>query len=201
MSSLSLEQNGAGRSGPDRSPRRQGSDLMVALAAVLLSALSGCGNPSYDVQIEQLPPDTGAKEGGSHRPGQPCLLCHGPYKGASPQLAVAGTVFSDKTQADSYVDAAADAAKLGQPGVTVTVYDTAVATGRQKKSDASGNFWLTVDEYTPLFPLGARMDCLKADGTTLQFTMASRISREGSCNACHSVKRDQSSAGWLECAP
>jgi hypothetical protein len=171
---------------------------MVALAAVLLSALSGCGNPSYDVQIEGLPPDTGAvKPGGSHRAGQPCLLCHGPYKGAYPQLSVAGTVFTLPTTADQYVDAAADVESKAAPGVTVTVYDTNVSSGRQIKSDASGNFMIKIqDNYTPLFPLGARMDCPQ---NGLQFTMISRISREGSCNGCHNLRKDQASPGWLEC--
>lgn len=211
MSSLPFQQNRVDVWGFGRFSRGQGGGLMAALACVLLLALPGCGNPSFDVQIEQLPPDT-VGPGPNHRPGQPCLLCHGPYKGASPQMSLAGTVFKTITTQDTYglpPDYAEYTAALkeatGLQGVSIKVYDPSgkingvlPTNSRQVelKSLESGNFFFKTIEFSPNFPLGARMDC---PDVGQQFTMISRISRDGSCNGCHALRKDQGSPGWLEC--
>src|SRR5262249_39649565 len=56
--------------------------LVLFLALV---APAGCGNPAVDPKIAALGPEAnGVPQGEFHRSGQPCLLCHGPYGGASP---------------------------------------------------------------------------------------------------------------------
>src|SRR5689334_11225211 len=70
--------------------------LATALASTALAAalLAGCGNPVQDARIAALgPEDPNVPPSNVHRPGQPCLLCHGPYKGASPEMTVAGTIY------------------------------------------------------------------------------------------------------------
>src|SRR5262249_20277323 len=65
------------------------------LWSLLPVALLGCGNPSRDVEIKALGGEVpGVPASAFHRPGQPCIDCHGPYKGAKPEMALAGTVFA-----------------------------------------------------------------------------------------------------------
>lgn len=209
MSSLPFQQDRAGILSMVRSSRSQGGGRMVALACVLLSSLPGCGNPSFDVQIENLPDDPpGTPLDRDHRRGQPCLLCHGPYKGAKPQMSLAGTVFESPTNIDDLGKALVPA--KGVKGVQISLSDpfgnvnglppgagTPVTIPTETES---GNFYVEAQRprgFAPNFPLGARMDCPNGS----QFTMISRISRDGSCNGCHVSRRDQGSPGWLECQP
>jgi hypothetical protein len=216
MSPLPFQQADAGTFGLLKAPRGQAGGLMVALACVFLSALPGCGNPSFDVLIERLEPDPpGVVPGPDHRPGQPCLLCHGPYKGASPQMSVAGTIFK----------APATAGEMNPKGetlsnVNVKVFDadgklnglgendTKVAkllSGMPYRTNdplKGGNFFFEADgdnAFKPSFPLNAQIECSTSTGGTVQFTMVGRISREGSCNYCHQGAKSQQSPGWIEC--
>src|SRR6185369_830106 len=81
--------------GDERRPGVRVMDRFVAIALVLTAAggAAGCRNePLLDQEIGALPADDG-QPGPTHRPGQPCLLCHSNYEGASPKLALGGTVF------------------------------------------------------------------------------------------------------------
>lgn len=58
--------------------------MRAAFVTALLAATSCLGTPPEEAERNALPRDDG-EGGGTHRPGQPCLLCHG--------FEVAGTVF------------------------------------------------------------------------------------------------------------
>jgi mono/diheme cytochrome c family protein len=119
-----------------------------------------------------------------HRPGQPCLVCHGvDYSPGGPVFAVAGTVYLR----------ASDAEGIG--GALVEVTD---ARGRQFRAPTNrvGNFMVEVKPglsspqltrrgrlrigYEPEYPLSIRIE----RGDLVQ-EMESFAWRDGSCAGCH----------------
>ncbi len=163
-----------------------------ALAFASLAALAGCGDPAIDQQVAALPPEvSGVPTSEFHRPGQPCLLCHGPYEGASPQFSVAGTVFATP------VPMGGTATSVG--GVVVTITDSFGDT-RTKTTNCIGNFFITTDEWLPGFPLAAKIEypSLSGTGTTPAY-MSTRIGRDGSCAGCHHGERAPDTPGVVFC--
>lgn len=165
----------------------------AALAVALAAAAAGCGNPAVDVRVEQLGDEVaGVEPGPFHRPGQPCVLCHSTYVGASPPISVGGTIFATPTVGD----------ELPRPveGVKVHVTD---AFGKQATAvtNCIGNFYFETETYDPAFPLHVEMDypVPGSDGTTRRVVMSTRISRDGSCAGCHFGPRTQGSPGWVYC--
>ncbi len=173
---------------------------MRAPSALLLLLLAGCDNPIYDQQIEALGGEVpGTPAGEYHRPGQPCVLCHGPYFGAEPELVIGGTVFRDRNTLSPV------------EGAEVVLYD-AVGDVYNLFSNCNGNFMLELGERVPQFPLYAEVICplYGPDGTVLTDasgnpqtrvkSMASWISRDGSCAGCHKLEgRGAGSTGWIVC--
>jgi hypothetical protein len=181
-------------------PRRALSTLLFTGVFAALPALGGCGNPVIDVKVAALGGEVpGVEPSEFHRPGQPCLDCHGVYGGASPQMSIAGTIF------------AAPIDKLPTPveKVNVVITDSfgnkngkgPTETPPQRLTNCVGNFFFTRDEFDPGFPLEAKIECPTKPGSadTTGHYMSSRISREGSCAACHTGARDQGSPGWVYC--
>jgi hypothetical protein len=168
---------------------RPASLLAPALA---LLALGACGNPVDDVRIDALGPEVdGVPPSEFHRPGQPCLLCHGEYQGAEPRMSVAGTVFAtpqrDKKKPPSV------------EGVTVTITDS-FGDSKTKKTNCIGNFFIKADEWQPGFPLAAKIEYPNPDGEgTKPVYMSTRIGRDGSCAGCHVGERSQTSPGVVFC--
>ncbi len=156
--------------------------------------LAGCGNPVIDQKVAALPPEVdGVPPSEWHRPNQPCLLCHGPYGGAKPQMSVAGTInaipISGKDQ------------PIGVEDVTVTITDS-FGEVKTKKTNCIGNFFLTTDEWEPGFPLAAKIEYPTpggAAGATTPAYMSTRIGRDGSCAGCHSGERSEGSPGIVFC--
>lgn len=180
-----------------------------------------CANPVIDAQIEALGGEqANVEEGPFHRPGQPCLLCHGPYFGA-PEFSVAGTIFAD--QKGAYFKTVED--------VEVVLTD-AIGESRTKVTNCIGNFYFFKDEWDPQFPLAAEIrypvydpntgekmmeTVTGSDGLPTERTvrkvkaMGSWISRDGSCASCHSLYGHgptvdpagaplyYDSAGWIYC--
>lgn len=172
--------------------RRFFGSLMAALG-VFAVALAGCGNPVVDSRIAALgeeDPNVAASE--FHRAGQPCVLCHSEYEGASPELSIGGTVFA--TVAD----------QIPVNNVRVTLTD-AVGETRTVPTNCVGNFHILKTEWNPQFPLQASVtyDLPSAVAgmppVVRQNPMNSRISRDGSCATCHTGNRTQASVGWVFC--
>src|SRR5437762_1056198 len=80
-------------------PRRYLNDVLSRRAAMLAFSwgavgAASCGDPVRDDGIASLGPEQpGVRRGPTHRPGQPCLLCHD--DGEATAFSVAGTVFAD----------------------------------------------------------------------------------------------------------
>jgi hypothetical protein len=161
---------------------------ITAVLGLCAVALAGCGNPVIDSRIEALgeeDPAVAASE--FHRAGQPCVLCHSSYEGASPEMVIGGTVFA--TIAD----------QIPVEGVTIKLTD-ALGQTFTKPTNCVGNFFITTEEWNPAFPLRAEITYnVPGVPDPRQKTMGSRISRDGSCATCHDGPRTQISAGWIFC--
>jgi len=159
--------------------------LFLALAALL----AGCGNPVVDDEISALGDEKpGVPPSEYHRPGQPCVLCHGPYEGADPELSLAGTIYATAEE------------PVPIEGVRVLVTDS-VGAKREKRTNCAGNFFWTAEEYIPSFPLKVEIAFQSASGPERRASMGSRIGRDGSCAGCHVGERSDASPGRVFCAP
>lgn len=159
----------------------------------LVLGVAGCGNPVIDDKVADLGPEKdGVAASQYHRPGQPCLLCHGPYGGAKPEMSVAGTVFG--------IPVTKKKPGVGVEDVIVTITDS-FGDVKTKKTNCIGNFFITADEWQPGFPLAAKIEYPSlggGKGTTPAY-MSTRIGRDGSCAGCHEGPRSESSPGSVFC--
>ena len=144
---------------------------MRAFAFLFATASLCAASCRYDPVPQQIIDDLGPEQGtpsATHRPGQPCLVCHSNYEGAAPAFAVAGTVY-DQTDAGAIVPAV---------GVGVKVFDSASGL-RKACTNAAGNFFVKREDWVDVtFPLNAQAG---AHG------MSSLIGRDGSCASCHKL--------------
>lgn len=106
--------------------------------------------------------------GDEHRPGQPCLVCHGvEYTPGGEVFELAGTIYET-------IDA-----QTGTAGVDVIIED---ADGREirLRSNRAGNFYLEEGDAAIRYPLHVAIE--RGDE---RVEMRSPIVREGSCAHCH----------------
>ena len=169
---------------------------------LLLPALVGCGNAAIDDKITALQDDN-LRPSAFHRAGQPCILCHGVYKGASPELVIGGSVFAG-------IPDNPKAKPIPVPGAKIIITDALNNVNGAKSPDThdittncAGNFGLTHDEVvtrlgfdTIAFPLKVSVVCPKG-GRTLE--MKGRIAREGPCGGCHVGQKSENSPGLIVC--
>ncbi len=141
--------------------------LAIALAAALPLSVGCRYDPVPQKIIDDLGPEVGTPSA-THRPGEPCLVCHDNYGGATPAFAVAGTVF----------DRAMDGSLVPSVGINVIVSDSASGL-RKACTNAAGNFFVKRDDWVDItFPLNAQAD---------NRGMSSLIGRDGSCGSCHKL--------------
>lgn len=142
----------------------------LSLALALAALATGCRYDPVPAQIiADLGPETGTP-GPLHRPGQPCLACHDAYGGATPALAVAGTVFMLDASMTKLVPA---------KNVRVNIVDSAMGGSKHPCTNAAGNFMInTVDWADIVYPLSP---------VAGSHPMTSLIGRDGSCASCHKL--------------
>ncbi len=167
--------------------------LLLGVAATLW--LTGCPNPVQDREIEALGGEcSDIPEGDFHRPGQPCVLCHGDYYQAGPNMSIGGTVFATRSQATPV------------EGVEIILTDSlGTSPPVPVQTNCIGNFFVDSDDWTPAFPINVQMICPNPDepDDPRRVVMGTRITRDGSCAGCHvdrpGTRKD--SPGWIYCAP
>ena len=153
--------------------------MLTALAGAALAASACLGTTPEEELASAAGPDEG-EEGPTHRPGQPCLACHGEdYTPGGQVFAVAGTVYLH----------AGDTRGLEGAEVEVTDADGSVFSAHTNRT---GNFMMSVGgdgrasegwvrlASAPVFPLRV---LVRRD--TGEKRMRSFIQREGSCAICH----------------
>lgn len=146
----------------------------LALCCLVVAALApaACSDPVRDKRVAELGPEDPEGPSVNHRRGQDCLVCHDAEGGSKPELAVAGTVFADKSSGAE-----------GAENVEIQFVDANNGSPLQNPiTYPSGNFFVEKAQWPRLtFPFKVR---LKAPGGNL-VAMASTVNREGSCNFCH----------------
>jgi len=125
---------------------------------------------------DELGPEVGDK-GPTHRPGQPCLWCHGGEAATAPEWVAAGTVYAHEGDG------------AGVAGAQVTLTD---ADGKELvvTTNSVGNFFVSEGRggregelgvaRAPRFPLHAKVTL---NGMTRE--MRGVIQRDGGCATCH----------------
>lgn len=160
-----------------------------------LLVLGACEKSRDEAAADALGPEVG-DPGPTHRPGEPCLVCHDERDGRGEKLfVVAGTVY----------ERASDT--RGTEGVEVVITD---AEDQQLSvfTNEAGNFWISVDPdvavpeldeeggldvpRAPVFPLRVAVRRGAFDEN-----MAGVIGREGSCAHCHFDPPGATSAGKI----
>jgi hypothetical protein len=117
----------------------------MALACFVVGA---CGDPVHGAEVDALGPEAaGVPRGPTQRPGQPCLTCHGGLGPGDPTFVTAGTVY--------VLAYAAGLAKTPLVGGTVQLVDANGSTFAAT-TNSVGSFYVTTDQWSPVFPLGGR---------------------------------------------
>ena len=156
-------------------------NLLFVIAAVGLVA---CRDPVHDDAVDALGLEQpGVKKGPLHRPGQPCLVCHGGEGPGDPTFSVAGTVY--ETPRDL----------VALPDALVHLVD---AGGRRWSTwtNQAGNFYVSPEDFSPGYPLWVS---LERDGVLVDMKTPSY--REGSCAACHIDPSGPASVGHVYFTP
>lgn len=173
-----------------RSPTLLQALLPLALA---LATLVSCMNPVHSDAVDVLGGEaSGVRRGPTHRPGQPCLTCHGGEGPGEPDFELAGTVYEMNAQGGP------DTTR-GAPGVTVAFTD-AVGKTHTTETNSVGNFYVKEGRYAPTYPVYVTL----ARGGRTASTMKTRIGRRGSCADCHRGQdgsKDLVPAVFVEVAP
>ncbi len=143
----------------------------LALGSVMLAAIAStsCFDPQHKDEVNVLGGEVnGVGTGPFHRPGQPCRACHGGAGPGKPEFSIAGTIYAQRDNGQV------------KAGVTVNLTDT-VGQTRQLTSNQAGNFYISIDEWSPTFPVNVKLDF---PGTPT-IGMVNPIGRNGGCGFCH----------------
>ena len=157
----------------------------MKLTAVILlgcaAALAGCLNdPVHDTAVGDLGGEAaGVRPGPTHRPGQPCLTCHGGSGPGKPTFSIAGTVYRSND------------VKTAVGGVQVSIADATGAVHTYVTNEA-GNFYVESASWQPVYPLLTSLSY-----GTLKTDMNTRIARDGSCGSCHGDPQGPAAAGHI----
>jgi hypothetical protein len=141
--------------------------MRLAATTVALALALACSDPLHDEAVEALgPEDPAVPEGPLHRPGQPCLVCHGGDGPADSEFVVAGTVYAGP---DDPTPVAA---------ATIEVIGKNLRSG-SATSNCAGNFFIPLADFTLAFPATTTVT-----GAATK-PMLTLLNRTGSCNDCH----------------
>ncbi len=151
----------------------------VALGFAAMASTAACVDEVHDEQVQALgveAPDV--PPGPLHRPGQPCVVCHGGAGPAKSQFSVAGTVYEVQGQ-----QAPAVGAQVAMEDVNGSLFTA--------DTNAAGNFFVTPSQWSPTAPIKGPT---VSQGKSLEL-MISNIGRYGSCAGCHTDPPGPTSPG------
>lgn len=150
--------------------------MQSALAVVFGILAVACADPAHDRAIDALGPEAaGVPEGPNHRPGQPCLTCHGEDGPSNLVMSFGGTVYQHQ------------AGRAPAAGAVVRVLDADQRT-YETPTNAVGNFWIPKRAFEPRFPVNAAVTL-----GNYSRVMRTVMRLDGSCTGCHTG--NEASAG------
>jgi hypothetical protein len=153
---------------------------LACCSLIAACAVAACADPTHDRAVEALGGEApGVPEGPLHRPGQPCVVCHGESGPAEGQFSLAGTVYSLLLESEV------------APSVQVELRDI---NGREffATTNAAGNFWVRTSEWQPVYPV---QTSVRRGELTKQMT--TYIARAPSCADCHVDPPGRNSPGHV----
>jgi hypothetical protein len=154
--------------------------LVVGAGAVAALGSVSCVDEVHNEEVAALGPEvSGVPPGPLHRPGQPCLTCHGGSGPAKLQFSVGGTVYLNQ------------GGGAPAPGASVQVEDI-LGNLWTVQANAAGNFFVTLSDFAPHYP--TQMQVTSADGTVVD-QMLTHVGRDGSCADCHTLTAGPTSPG------
>jgi hypothetical protein len=162
--------------------------FLLSIGAVVTStALGSCViDPVQDGAVKALGPETELAETEYHRPGQPCLTCHGVKGPAKSRFSMGGTVYylPDDEKRDP----------VPVEGAEVLIRDANGADLRVR-SNCKGNFFIRYCQRASCPPYNPGEYTLSAEITFPFFVtvaqggtykqMQGHVGRDGSCAGCH----------------
>ena len=163
----------------------------LSIAALVAHSVCACTDPVHDDAVTALGSEApGVPAGPEHRPGQPCLDCHGQEGPSSFEMSFGGTVYS-------YRDLEAPL-----PNATVRIVDATEHT-YETTTNCAGNFWIPRREFVPVFPVKAAVSSPggTSDGTRYRRAMLSNMNRDGNCGGCHTSPQNAGSPGHIWVLP
>lgn len=138
-----------------------------------IAAAIACTDPVHQERVAALGEEAaGTPPGPLHRPGQPCLVCHGPEGPAETEYAIAGTVYRSPSDPGPV------------EGAEIVVRDANGARHRAL-TNAAGNFTIDASD-APRFPV-----YVEVQNNDVITHMTTPINRDGSCASCHAEGGDQ----------
>ncbi len=159
-------------------------------------------NAAQENAFAQQPDDGFQSDSEFHRPGQDCLVCHGPRGGADSKFLIAGTVFWGRCL-DRDSQASEVCAKQTANRAEVRIID-ATGTSRCIRTNCAGNFYIREGQWSrassnarPTFPLLASVRKVTEEGVAVEQRMLGHIGRAGSCNDCHRTEPYWNSVGQV----
>lgn len=159
--------------------------LGIALVLASLGAAAAavaCYDPVHDQEVAALGPEApGVSPGPTHRPGQPCNVCHGGIGPANLRFSVAGTIYQTSQPGSG-----------GASGASVGLEDSTMSTWTAK-TNSVGNFFVLQSDWAPKYPLS--VPNVSYDGTTV--SMSTIDNRTGSCADCHTQSPGTNSQGQV----
>ncbi len=161
-----------------RTPRERA--LATAMFVLGATGSASCFDPVHTEEVAALgDEDPNVPAGELHRPGQPCLRCHGGSGPGSPEFSFAGTIyldFDEPTQAE---------------GVNVTISDSSrVEKSVTLTTNRVGNFFVAApkdDDKKFVFPVFVELNDNRIglpDEPHIR-PMITPIGRNGDCGFCH----------------
>jgi hypothetical protein len=148
------------------------------VALLLATALPACVDTTHDDQVQALGGEAnGVSPGPDHRPGQPCLVCHGGEGPASSQFSVAGTVYALFKESAPAVGAQVQVEDISGNAIVAP-------------TNSAGNFYIGVADWQPIYPIQMQVSLGPASQQ-----MLTHVGREGSCAACHQSLSGPTSPG------
>lgn len=150
----------------------RGCPFLTLCLVVAILAPASCSDPVRAQREAEVGPEDPAGPSPDHRAGQDCLVCHDEQGGATPEMIIAGTVFTDPSPGAA-----------GAEGVEIQFTDG--AEGRPLDpiiTTRSGNFWVLRTNWPrQTYPFKVRLRTESGNIVPMQST----VNREGSCNFCH----------------
>jgi hypothetical protein len=152
--------------------------LLVPAVLAMGASVASCADATHDEQVQALGGEaSGVAAGPEHRPGQPCLVCHGGEGPASSSFSVAGTVYALFKES-----APAVGAKVQIEDITGAVF--------LSPTNAAGNFYVSASQWQPAYPIQMQVSLMAASNQ-----MLTHVGREGSCATCHQATPGPASPG------